>query len=71
MVSRGNAGFPERKGKDMEAFTVTVTIHVEGDNYEPEAMEEAIQEWVASRLGTPDIISIVADDYEVRKVEVA
>lgn len=55
----------------MEAFTVTVTIHVEGDNYEPEAMEEAIQEWVASRLGTPDIISIVADDYEVRKVEVA
>ena len=54
----------------MEAFTVTVTVFVKGDNYEPEAMEEAVTEWVAGRLGTPDIISIVADDYDVVKVEV-
>lgn len=56
--------------KNVEAFTLTVTVYVKGDNYEPEAMEEAVTEWVADRLGTPDVVWIAPDDYEVTKVQV-
>ena len=54
----------------MEAFTVTVTVYVEGENYEPEAMEEAVTEWVAGRLWTPTVVGIAADTYVVARVEV-
>lgn len=54
----------------METYTVTVSVTIDGDNYEDEAMEEAVQEWVASRLGYPDAVTIVADEYEIRKVEI-
>lgn len=55
----------------MEALTLTVTVYVKtDDNFEHEALEEVVTEWVAGRLGTPDIIEVAGADYEVTKVQV-
>ena len=71
LVSSGRTAPRERKGKDMEALTLTVTVYVRtDDNFEPEALEEVVTEWVADRLGTPDIIDVAGADYEVTKVQV-
>lgn len=55
----------------MEALTLTVTVYVKtDDNFEPEALEEVVTEWVADRLGTPDVIDVAGADYEVTRVQV-
>jgi len=57
--------------ENVEALTLTVTVYVQTDgNFEPEALEEVVTEWVAERLGTPDVIDVAGADYEVAKVQV-